>query len=457
MGVMQGNPRRRGDRASRRVRDEAGFAMIEVIVSATLLIVLAIGTLAVLDTSTKASAMNRSRDVAAALAQADQEHMRQLPLSSIAGGYHPAPAIKTLGGVDYTVTSEGDWTRDATGVVTCSSAASSAGRGDYLKITSTVTWPGMGQTATKPVVLESIVAPGVAALGATKGAIAIKLKTAAGDGTSGIHVGSGTVGGDTDSDGCVVLNNLDEGPQTVSWSTPGYVDPDGVTNVIRPETIAAGSTAQDNGAYDRAGKVAVTFAPDAAGTAAGVSAKWPTLSVAQVGMTASNGERTFVGTGGTSSPVAAIDAVNLFPFISPYTVYAGNCPGNDPTNYTPPATFVEPSALVPPAGDMTMNVTMPSLIVKNTTGLPISKFTITAATTVSPMSPECATTFTSTQTVATGTTAKPIPVPYGIWNVCATTTGGNRPTTQLAYNTADTTGTTKRNADTLVVTGSGSC
>jgi Tfp pilus assembly protein PilV len=275
----------------RLVSEEDGFGLIEVMVSAVLLIILAIGTLQILDTSQAASSTNRSRDVAATLAQADQEAMRQLPLDSITGGYNPGPVTTAVGGINYTITSTGVWTRDAAGVVTCSTAPSTAGRGDYLTITSSVTWPGMAATKTKPVVFQSIVAPGVAALGANKGALAIKLKGANGTGVPGIGVASGVVSGTTDSDGCVVLNNLDAGDTTVNWNATGYVDPDGIQNVTKDETIGAGTTAQDNGAYDRAANVPLTFKDDTTPTPA--NAKWWSFSVTQTGMTQSNGVRTF--------------------------------------------------------------------------------------------------------------------------------------------------------------------
>lgn len=424
MGVMPGTRRcpNLAGGPRRLASEEDGFGLIEVMVSAVLLIMLAIATLNILDTSQAASSMNRSRGVAATLAQADQESMRQLPLNSITGGYHPDPVVKTVAGIDYTIVSEGDWTRDATGVVTCSTAPSTAGRGEYLTITSTVTWPGMASTRTKPVVMQSIVAPGVAALGATKGALAIKLKGANGSGTAGIGVSSGAVGGTTDSDGCVVLNNLDAGPTTVKWDEAGYVDPDGKQQVVKDETIGAGSTAQDNGAYDRAAQAPISFTDDA-GTP--VSARWWSVSLTQTGMQSSGGVRIFRPSGGGLASTITADA--LFPFTSAYGVYAGSCAGNDPNSYNPVVGFgnaVQPA----PGGSAPLNLKLRtvnlSVVDHNGTaqkGVTVQAYPYTADANMT----GCSEATTRGDFATDSTTGKArIPLPYGLWRFCAQVRNG---------------------------------
>jgi Tfp pilus assembly protein PilV len=421
-GVMPGT-RRSLSGPHRLVSEEDGFGLIEVMVSAVLLIILAIGTLQILDTSQAASSMNRSRDVAATLAQADQEAMRQLPLDSITGGYNPPAAIKTVGGINYTVTSTGVWTRDAAGVVTCSTAPSTAGRGDYLTITSTVTWPGTASTKIKPVVFQSIVAPGVAALGANKGALAIKLKGAAGAGVPGIGVTSGAVSGTTDSDGCVVLNNLDAGDTTVNWNTPGFVDPDGYQDVTKDETIGAGTTAQDNGAYDKAASVPVTLKDDISGA----NAKWWSVSMTQTGMTQSNGVRKFVSPTGLAN---SITAGGLFPFTSAYGVYAGYCAGNDPNSYTPIAGFNSASVLTAPGASVPLTLTMRSVSVHVgdfATGAAVSGATVQAYPYTADSHMTGCSESTSRGDFTTNASGDvKIPLPYGIWKFCAQKQSGTK-------------------------------
>ena len=121
-----------------------------------------LATLSVIDKSQSTSSNNRSRDVAAQLAQTEQDVIRQMPISALAAGYNPGAVTKPVGGINYTVDSSAEWVQDSGGTVTCSTT----GRVAYLRTTSSVTWPGMGSI--KPVTADAIVDPGVAALGRTR-------------------------------------------------------------------------------------------------------------------------------------------------------------------------------------------------------------------------------------------------------------------------------------------------
>lgn len=421
MGVMRGTARRDPTARNGLAASEAGFALIEVMVSATLLVILAIGTLSVLEQSVKSSSMNRSRGIASTLAQADQEHMRQLPLGSIAGGYHPSPQVKNVGGVNYTITSSGDWTRDASGAVTCSPL--STGRAEYLTITSKVTWPGMTALKTKPVVIQSIVAPGVQAVGPNKGAVAIRLKQADGKGTQGIVVTSGAVAGTTDVDGCVVLANLDAGTHSVLWDANTYVDPDGDQKITKNVSIAAGATAQDGGSYDKAAFVDTSIVDNAAPAAA---AKWPTVSFSQSGM--QKGDRAMPSSDG--KPSTKIRSKGLFPFTSAYGVYAGGCEGNDPMTYR--KTFAGRAVLTAPAALATATVTMPIVTVQvlDSSNNPVTNARIGVAPadpTTAPAMAGCKESIPADPTAKAnagfGTPAASngiyqFPLPYGQWMIC---------------------------------------
>ena len=93
---------------------EAGFALIEVIVSAVLLIVLALAMLPVLDISASRAGTNRSRSVASNLAKDEQQRLRSLDVSQSLSNYR-GTQTKTVDGVDYTVSSRTDWVRDDSG------------------------------------------------------------------------------------------------------------------------------------------------------------------------------------------------------------------------------------------------------------------------------------------------------------------------------------------------------
>src|SRR5947208_2798656 len=70
----------RASKVMRRARfreSESGFALIEVMVSAVLVVVMSLAALAIIDKSGATSANNRMRDVASGLAAADQDTLRQ--------------------------------------------------------------------------------------------------------------------------------------------------------------------------------------------------------------------------------------------------------------------------------------------------------------------------------------------------------------------------------------------
>jgi Tfp pilus assembly protein PilV len=407
---MPGISCRRNLSAPRATRDEAGFALIEVMVSAVLLIVLALATLSVIDRAQATSSNNRSRDVAAQLAQSEQDVIRQLPITQLAGGYHPPVATKPVGGIKYTVTSEADWVTDSGGAVTCSTT----GRVAYLQSTSTVTWPGMGTI--KPVVADAIVDPGVAALGANKGALTVLLSKADGTGTPGITVTAGGVSSVTDENGCAVLANLDAGPQTLSYNTSGYVDKDAKQAVSKAVTIGAGTIAQATGSYDQAGTINTTIVDDSTPTPQ--PADWP-LTVAMDHAQRSTPTVFSKPTDATLSNASAA----VFPFSSSYKAYVGNCTGNDPSNTLYTNAGAGPGAQVNPGQTKSVTLTMRKVTVDLGNTTDASTATViampeTAASAMAPAPPACTGVAAFTGLPRSGTTVT-VPLPYGVWRVCA--------------------------------------
>jgi Tfp pilus assembly protein PilV len=398
---MPGISRRQNLSAAKRARDEAGFALIEVMVSAVLLIVLSLSTLKLIDQSQSTSSNNRSRDVAAQLAQSEQDVIRQMPISALAGGYHTEDVPKTVGKITYSVSSSADWVTDSGGAVTCSTS----GRVAYLKSTSTVTWPGMGTI--KPVTADAIVDPGVAALGANKGALTVLLSRADGTGTSGITVTAGGVSAVTDDNGCAVLANLDAGPQTLTYNTAGYVDKDSKPAVSKPVTIGAGTIAQASGLYDVAGKIHVDLVDDGQG---GV-ASW-----SQVFFDHAQRTTPTLFKANTDTPAQKSLDVSVFPFSSPYKAYVGDCTGNDPSVYGATAG----GAQVNSGQTQTVSLTMRTVTVKvSAAAVPGLKSTAYVAPdrSVTPMS-SCMTTPLSASYTGGGTHTFTFAVPYGVWKVC---------------------------------------
>jgi Tfp pilus assembly protein PilV len=422
---MPGISRRPNLSAPQRAHDEAGFALVEVMVSAVLLIVLSLSTLSVIDRAQATSSNNRSRDVAAQLAQSEQDVIRQMPISALAGGYHPPVGTKPVGGITYTVSSEADWVTDSGGAVTCSTS----GRVAYLRSTSTVTWPGMGTI--KPVVADAIVDPGVAALGANKGALTVLLSKADGTGTQGITVTAGGVSSVTDENGCAVLANLDAGPQTLAYNTAGYVDKDAKQTISKAVTVGAGSIAQATGFYDVAGTIKTTIVDD---STPATSAKWPpqnTVSPPPNTVAMDHAQRSTptlftVPLDGTQSNASA----TVFPFSSSYKAYVGRCAGNDPSNTLYTNAGAAPGAQVDPGQTKSVTLTMRRATLTLTgasaaADASVAVVMVAPDTTAPSMGPAgaCGGTVKPANLIVSGSKVS-FPVPYGVWRVCAYKSNG---------------------------------
>jgi Tfp pilus assembly protein PilV len=334
MGVMRGFPGRRhnGLRSS-----EAGFALIEVMVSAVLLVALALATLKLIDSSATASSTQRARSAASSLAHQDLNRMRQMTISSAAGLAQSYPV--NLNGLNYAVESTAQWASDSGGVVTCSSGSTGA---QYLRTSSKVTWVGMG--AAKPVVAESIVTPRVAEMDPTVGALTVLVKNATGSPVSGVTVTIGTMSAVTDIAGCAVIPRVSAGTYDVSYYKAGYIATNNApTGIEKSVSIVAGQTSLVQVSYDLPTTVPAQLKTDLTPNPA---SSWYSAS--------------FVGGGkppvvkSQAAVAAAFTSGSVFPFASGYSVYAGSCIGNDPSGYLSTfATAFPASAVASVAGGTT--------------------------------------------------------------------------------------------------------
>jgi hypothetical protein len=423
--------------------------MVEVIVSAVLLIVLAMATLPLLDQAGQRAGANKSRSVAANLAQADQDRMRQMAIDDLAN--FSDERTKTVEGVGYTIKSSTQWIRDASGFVTC---AVDPAKAEYVKITSTVTWPKMLNT--KPVVVESFVAPGVTALGPSKGTLTVKLQNAAGGPQPGVPVTAGGLAGVTDAGGCYVFAQLDAGSNTVTFNQPGYVDRKHVQNSTQTVSVAGGSTSQLTDMYDKAVTLTGSFKADVAGAPA---TTWRSYSVATAGTgVTSPVEKT------SGSAVGALDSQGLFPTTSGYGAYAGRatCTMNEPTQYksdyysgaaSPYRTsFVNTYQPSPTKTPVDVFLRRDTVNLSNTVTSP-TQFVIKATPTGAGTSCETATSTWTVNGTKSGTGT--IDLPWGTWTICAYDGSRRQQITNWKAYPAGATGAST-GAIALNLTGSGS-
>src|SRR4051812_31730165 len=125
---------------------ESGFTIIEVIVSAALMLFVAGGVLASMGTFSKASGAQRSRAQAAAVAQAALAQIRArnpATLASYVGGPAVSSPPTSANGITYTSSTTAAWVDEASGGAACSGAANIT---RYLRLTTTTQWSGVGGT-----------------------------------------------------------------------------------------------------------------------------------------------------------------------------------------------------------------------------------------------------------------------------------------------------------------------
>ena len=166
-------------RARQNGSDEGGFIIIEVLVSAIILAIVAGAVLTLITATTRSSASGRTHATAYGLAQEDQARLRTFRISQLNGLEEPNE--ETIGGTNYKIESTGIFVNNATGTVSCTESNASA---DYVEITSTVSAP----TLRNPISIQSIISPSSGSLDPSHGTISFQVNNAAGTGGSGVTV-----------------------------------------------------------------------------------------------------------------------------------------------------------------------------------------------------------------------------------------------------------------------------
>jgi Tfp pilus assembly protein PilV len=395
---------------------EAGSALVEVMVSATILVFAVIGLFLALDVQTSASGDARAASTAAGLAEQDQERLRSFPIRDLAGRNETRSVV--LAGNTYSVVSTTDWVRDSTGgTQSCSSSSTPA---DYLRLTTTVTAPEGGATPPAPITLRSLVAAPVGQYAAGQGTLAVNTVGAAGQAIQGVTAsisGPFAASATTNTLGCAVFGYIPVGTYQVQLSAANFVDPAGVASPTQPAPVSEGTVNLTSMQYDRQGTISVSF-DTKVGTAAPVADTSSALTVANAGVPVTGTRQYLPG-----SPQGTIAATALFPFPSAYTVYSGTCAGANPATWDPSYFTTYPSAgsvVVAPGGAPSVTVREPALRVSANTqnnNTPVH-FRVKSTDT------GCADVFdwpSSGQNTGAGKTVTlpPTGLPFGTYDVCA--------------------------------------
>jgi Tfp pilus assembly protein PilX len=304
-------------------REEAGFALVEILVSAIMLVITAVGVFTAFEVGNRATAEERHRAQANALAEADLARMQSLRIADLAT-LNQSRTV-TQDGTPYTITSVVTLQIETASTSTC---ASGTGSRDYLRATSTVTWPSIGSRP--PITASGVVSPPSGSIIPNAGALLVSLtdsRAAPLQNAALTGSGAGSFSGTTGSAGCVLWRNLPAGNYSLSvgGSAASMVDVNGKPPAPQTVSVVDQSTNTVQLQYDLPGTINnIRF------TAPAYTTNLPTAFNVDSAIIFNSGMQTSKQVGTPGSPVPSLSAGSLFPFTSPYSVYAGLCDQNNP-------------------------------------------------------------------------------------------------------------------------------
>lgn len=401
----------RGLRA--RAAAEDGVTLIEILVSAVILIIIITGVFRAFDAAGHITGFEQQRSQAQAIAQQDEDNLRALPVAQLDGLNKTYNT--TVGKTTYKVVEQAQFQSETTG----SSACSAHGSADVIKTTSTVSWAqGITAGPSHVITASSIVSTPAG------GALIVQILDANGNPVAGTTV---TAAGPTSDptpttasltsgpDGCAIFAGLQGGTYNVTAAQAGYVDPNGNTSAAAQETVVEGTSVPTGFQLDKGGTVSANFVATGTNATGALLNFADQMTIANQGM-ALPGTRV-VGTLGasftpTTAPVG--NAANAFPFPSGYSIYAGGCSANDPfkKGYT---TTDDPLAYV---NGTAATVAMPAIKVTVTNGSSrTSKGTAVSGATVTFTDSDCGGTRTAPVTNSSGVVD--MAAPYSHYQIVA--------------------------------------
>jgi Tfp pilus assembly protein PilV len=398
---------------------EAGFMIIEVLASAVVLLLVSAGIFGLLQATAHSSSEDRHRSEGYSVSQEDQARLRSMRLS-VLNALDETRTV-TLNGTKFTVHSTGTFVNDLTGTTSCSAPETTA---DYVRITSEVKWPRM--QGAKPALIESIVSPSKSlSLDPKNGTLSITARNAQGAPLPGLKlVGSGPApfNNETNELGCALFN-LPAGTYTMVPSGLNLVDKDGLPPAPMPVSVSTGVSIPYSLEYDHPGTIPVTFETMSGGKL--VPAKADSIFVYQTGMTTA---RIFSTTGLVRE--STVSATPLYPFTSPYSIYAGSCAVNNPNTEGNGAAGVANVSVLSgetkPVGSTKVQIPALDLTVKNSaTPIKGARVTITDRNCLDGSGNKVKRTYTTNaqgKLTATppvvGEPAEP-GLPWGVYEICA--------------------------------------
>lgn len=419
--------------------EESGITLIEVVISALLVGLIAAGTITGFATAGKATYDERAHAQATICAQQDEERLRGLTAVKLGSLEKEGTETRKVTencetytegsgytGTVFTVTSYATYyTETSSGAV--EACTSESGNANYLRTVSSVTWLGLGS---RPPVTESsqVSTPLSAALlvrvqnqlaepveGATVSIV---------NGTSGVNLSQTTGSG-----GCVIFGTVNANTVTLTVSKLGWVTSNGQESYSKSIKVSGDSTTPKTVQIGDAGGISVMFK----NSSTGLSTFGDTFIAFQSGIPEAP-EFMLEGTAGTYLPEVASPKL-LFPFQTvpvapsktpgenPYHVYAGDCTANNPETYGIKAE----KAQVEPGGSKEVTVEEPPVTMTVYKGTTIAsgvatgaevKITNTGCKNVIPVNYSSSETYARVSSVSTTGHLEHETQPYGAFELC---------------------------------------
>jgi Tfp pilus assembly protein PilV len=341
--------------ARKRLKDEDGFMLIEVLMSALVLTIASAGVAAVLATSVSTAGEQRLGSQAYALAQQDQSRLVTMQLSNL--NHLEQIREVPLNGTNFKVKSIGLWINNTTSTQLCKEGATA----DYVQISSVVTWPRM--EASEKAKIVSIISPsGTQSVDPTHGTLTIVAANEKSEPVANLQLtgsqieGTGHFEGQTDAAGCAVFPDLptqnSSGEKRPNYTVEANGEYAGVINKDGLYKLSTqGSTETPtilSFRFDRPGTIPLQFKYRVGSSSEFKPAAADSLVAYNTGMTTA---KTFWTASGLRE--TTVNAAPLFPFNSPYTIYAGSCSANNPNpeaKTNPPSAPAVASTTLAPAG-----------------------------------------------------------------------------------------------------------
>jgi type II secretory pathway pseudopilin PulG len=341
---------------------QEGFLLIEVMLSALMLGLIAVATVTGLQAVDDSTANQRFHNEAVLLAAQSQEQLRSDPISALEKLMtSPHTYTVTVENNKYTITQEVHTIAGKGETTTCTVVEHSAYIAPNFRVTSTVSWHVL--KGGHPITDTSVITP------PTSSSLEVDIGNAPSPtaGVSGVSVIATydafetstpiKVEGTTDFKGCVLFTGIRATTATVEIVPRStFVTPGGALAVPSQEvSIAPNLTTRDQVTYDQGGAIAAAFAYKGKTEFEGKKVTGDTFVVSntemgvapelQIGTAAGftyegSGEEHYTAktssyaTGGVTAKGGQYERGDLFPFPSSWTVYAGDCINNNPYTVT---------------------------------------------------------------------------------------------------------------------------